>query len=173
MVQTGLFSVLIALCAWISLPTAVPVTMQTFAICFALCFLGGKQGTAALSVYLAMGAAGLPVFSHFTGGLGALLGPTGGYLFGWLLAGLVLWAGERLLGHKPWVRTLFLALGHLLCYTVGTIWYLAVSGGNSGDAGLWTVLSLCVFPFLLPDGLKLALALSLSQRLEKIQRLSK
>ena len=62
----------IAICSWISIPTAVPFTMQTFAVFFAVGFLGGKRGTAAVLIYILLGAVGLPVFSGFTGGLGVL-----------------------------------------------------------------------------------------------------
>ena len=80
---------LIAICAWITVPAAVPFTLQTFAIFFVLSLLGGKRGTIAILVYILLGAVGLPVFSGFNGGLGALLGTTGGYIFGFLFIGLI------------------------------------------------------------------------------------
>ena len=79
---------LIAVCAWISIPAEVPFTLQTFAI-FAVCgLLGGRRGTVSVLVYLLLGAVGLPVFSGFRGGLGALLGTTGGYILGFLALAL-------------------------------------------------------------------------------------
>ena len=68
-VLTGVMAVLIAVCSWISVPTAVPFTLQTFGVFMAVLVLGGKRGTLAVLVYVLLGAAGLPVFAGFTGGL--------------------------------------------------------------------------------------------------------
>ena len=93
--RAALFAALIAICSWISIPTAVPFTLQTFAVFLALGVLGGKLGTLSVAVYLLLGAVGLPVFAGFQGGLGALLGATGGYLAGFLLTALTVWGAER------------------------------------------------------------------------------
>ena len=74
---TGILAALIAVCSWISIPTAVPFTLQTFAVFLTLGLLGGRLGTLAVTVYLLLGAVGLPVFAGFHGGLGAFLGATG------------------------------------------------------------------------------------------------
>lgn len=73
----AMMTVVIAVCSWIYVPSAVPFTMQTFGVFCALGLLGGRRGFLAVLLYVLMGAAGLPVFSGFTGGLGQLLGPTG------------------------------------------------------------------------------------------------
>ena len=86
----ALGAVLIAVCSWISIPTTVPFTMQTFGVFFVLSILGGRRGTAAIVVYVLLGAVGVPVFSQFTSGIGVLLGNTGGYLIG-LCFFLMLW----------------------------------------------------------------------------------
>ena len=78
----ALFAVIIAVCSWISIPAAVPFTLQTFAVFTAVGVLGGKRGTLCVLVYLLLGAFGVPVFAGFSGGLGAVFGMTGGYLFG-------------------------------------------------------------------------------------------
>ena len=96
----AIFVVLIAICSWISIPTTVPFTLQTFAVSMTVLMLGGRRGTIALAVYILLAAIGVPVLSGFTGGLGVLLGPTGGYIFGWLVLGIEYWvitkfAGER------------------------------------------------------------------------------
>ena len=67
---TGILAALIAVCSWISIPTAVPFTLQTFAVFLTLGLLGGRLGTLAVTVYLLLGAVGLPVFAGFHGGLG-------------------------------------------------------------------------------------------------------
>ena len=78
LVLIALFAALMALCAWVTVPYAVPFTMQTFGVFLALLLLGGKRGTICMAVYLLLGAVGLPVFSGFRGGVGALVGSTGG-----------------------------------------------------------------------------------------------
>ena len=95
---------LIAICAWITVPAAVPFTLQTFAVFCVLGLLGGKRGTVAILVYILLGAVGLPVFSGFNGGIGALLGTTGGYILGFIFIGLIYWAAEKLFGFKLAVR---------------------------------------------------------------------
>ena len=96
LVYTALCAALIAVCSWISVPAAVPFTLQTFAVFAALNLLGGKRGTTAVLVYILLGAVGLPVFSGFKGGPGVLLGTTGGYIIGFLFTGLLFIFAERL-----------------------------------------------------------------------------
>lgn len=159
MVLCSLFSSLIAICAWISIPIGdIAFTLQTFAIFLALGTLGGKWGTVSILIYLALGAVGLPVFTGFQGGIGTLLGVTGGYLWGFLLSGLGYWTLERL--GKP----LAMAAGLALCYACGCCWFLVYAGSG---LGLWVIVFKCVLPYLIPDGIKLALALSVSGRLKK------
>uniref|UniRef100_UPI004057CACA biotin transporter BioY n=1 Tax=Agathobacter sp. TaxID=2021311 RepID=UPI004057CACA len=87
----ALFAVMIAVCSWISIPTAIPFTMQTFAVFLTLNFLGGKKGTVSVCIYLLLGLIGLPVYANFTSGIGMLMGTTGGYMIGWIFSGLVMW----------------------------------------------------------------------------------
>ena len=90
MTHIALFAVLLAVCGWIALPLPpIPATLQTFGVFAALLFLGGRNGTCAVAVYLLLGAVGLPVFSGFRGGLGVLLEAPGGYLIGFLIGALV------------------------------------------------------------------------------------
>lgn len=164
-------AVLMAVCSWISIPAAVPFTLQTFAVFCSLGFLGGKRGTAAILVYLLLGALGIPVFAGFSGGIGILFGTTGGYLLGFILMGLVYWFGERLSRDSRnvrIVRIVSMILGLLLCYAFGTAWFMFVYARQSGVIALGTALAWCVIPFLLPDLVKLALALQLSGRLRKV-----
>lgn len=88
-VYIGMFVALITICAYISIPTTVPFTMQTFGIFAAVSFLGQKRGTLAMLVYILLGAVGAPVFTGFKGGFAVLFGPTGGYLLGYLLATII------------------------------------------------------------------------------------
>ena len=166
-VLIGIFAALIAICSWISIPTAVPFTLQTFGMFMAVEMLGGKRGTLAVLVYLLLGAAGLPVFAGFTGGMGIITGSTGGYIVGFLLGALVMWAMEALLPKHPAVSVLSMLVGLLVCYALGTAWFMFVYSRDNGAVGLMAVLGWCVFPFIIPDLIKIALAWILSRRLRK------
>ena len=171
MVYCAMFAVLIAVCSWISIPATVPFTLQTFGIFVTVGILGGKRGSVSVLIYLLLGAVGIPVFAGFKGGIGALLGTTGGYIIGFLLAALIMWGMEVLLGKKLWVLAVSMVLGLLACYAFGTIWFMVVYARTSGAIGLMTALGWCVFPFILPDVIKIALALVLSKRLAKLIRI--
>ena len=164
---TALFTVLLAVCAWITVPLTVPFTLQTFGVFAALGGLGGRRGTYAVAAYLLLGLAGLPVFSGFRGGPGVLLGTTGGYILGFLASALLYWAVTARFGSRPGVMAAAMVLGLVVCYGFGTAWFLAAYARTTGPVGLWTALGLCVFPFIVPDLAKLALALALSRRLAR------
>ena len=163
----GICAALIAICSWISIPAAVPFTLQTFAIFCVLGLLGGKRGTVAIVVYILLGAVGIPVFTGFNAGLGALLGTTGGYILGFIFIGLIYWLAERLFGSKRMVRIAAMLLGLLLCYAFGTAWFMFVYARRAGAIALGTALGWGVLPFIVPALVKMALALLLSDRLRK------
>lgn len=157
MIDCGCCAALLTVCAWLAVPLGdIAVTMQTFGLFLTLMLLGGRKGTAACGVYLVLGAVGLPVFTGFQGGFGVLLGPTGGYLWGFLILCLVYWVLEKPLGQLP-----SLILGLLLCYACGTVWFAMVY-----HASPVAVILKCVLPYLIPDGLKLLLARSVSKRMK-------
>lgn len=157
MTLAALFAALMAVCAWISVPVGdAGFTMQTFAVFLTLGLLGGKWGTVSILTYLLLGAAGMPVFSGFRGGVGVLLGVTGGYLWGFLLSGLVYWLLERF-GKLP-----AMVAGQLVCYLCGSLWFGLYSGGAAG-----LILLRCVIPYLIPDAVKIGLAYPLANRLKK------
>ena len=167
MALCGLFAALMAICSWISIPTAVPFTLQTFGVFVAVGVLGGRLGTLAVAVYLLLGAVGLPVFAGFTGGIGILLGSTGGYLLGFLGSAAVMWCMERLGRGRAWVRLVSMVAGLLVCYLFGTVWFRMVYTAQNGAVTLGTVLGWCVLPFIPFDLLKIALAFAVTGRLEK------
>lgn len=166
----ALFAGLIAICAWISIPMTVPFTLQTFGIFAALGILGGRRGTWAVAVYLLLGAVGLPVFAGFQGGPGALLGTTGGYILGFLAQALVYWLITARLGNSLGICVCAMVLGLLVCYAFGTAWFLVLYARTTGPVGLMTALGWCVFPFVIPDLAKLALALGISRRVSSFLR---
>ena len=157
MTRCALFAALIAVCAWTGIPLGDTVfTLQTLAVFLALGLLGGKWGTVTILCYLLLGAVGMPVFSGFRGGIGMLLGPTGGYLWGFLFTGLCYGAVEKI-GKLP-----AMVLGQLVCYGFGTAWYMVYTGGGAE----WILLR-TVAPYLIPDAAKIALAWQLTKKLKK------
>ena len=166
MTRIALCAALLAPCAWLSVPTQPPFTMQTFGVFLTLLLLGAKDGTMAIGLYILLGALGVPVFSGFNGGMGALMGPTGGYIVGFLLICLIfgLLCGK---GAGLWLKALALLLGLAVCYAFGTLWFVKVYGDMKGPISTLSALSMCVFPFIVPDLAKLALALWAGKRLEK------
>lgn len=166
MALCGLFAAVLAVCAWLSIPMGdMVITLQTFGIFLTLGLFGGKWGSASVLVYLLLGAVGVPVFSGFRGGLGALLGTTGGYIFGFMLTALVYWLITSV-KDTPITRLVAMVVGLLLCYGCGSWWYMT-RYLSTGSVTLGAVLLKCVVPFLLPDALKLALAWFLTGRLKR------
>ena len=170
MVYIAIGAALIAICSWISIPTTVPFTLQTFAVFFVLLVLGGERGTLSAAVYVIMGAVGLPVFSGFKGGLSALLGNTGGYIVGFVLMGLIYMLITKLFGDRLVPVIAAAVAGLIACYAFGTAWFMFVYTKNTGAVGLMSVLSWCVFPFIIPDIVKMALAVVISRRVRGILR---
>ncbi|MEG1458198.1 MAG: biotin transporter BioY [Acetivibrio sp.] len=166
MTYIALFSVLIAVCSWISIPFTVPFTLQTFAVFCTLGLLGGKYGSLSILVYILLGAVGVPVFSGFSGGLGYLLGSTGGYILGFIFSALIYWLITSLLGNKSWVMILSMIVGLIICYGVGTLWFMFVYAKQNGAISILTALGWCVFPFIIPDLVKIALAFLMTKRLK-------
>lgn len=164
----GLFAALMVICSWISIPTTVPFSLQTLGIFTALGLLGGRRGALTVVVYIAMGLIGIPVFTGFKGGIGTLLTPTGGYIIGFLLAALVYWLMTHLLRRWRWHKPLAMVAGQLVCYTVGTVWFMLAYARTGEEIGLVAALGIGVLPFILPDIVKLLAALWISQKISAL-----
>lgn len=175
MVHIALFATLITLCSWIAIPAAVPFSLQTFGVFLTVGVLGGKRGTLVIVIYLLLGIMGIPVFTGFRGGIGVLFGATGGYIVGFLLAALSMWAMEavadKLSFGKKWISAISMGIGLINCYIFGTIWFMFFGAVDRGDVGLWTALTWCVFPFVIPDIIKIAAVLSVKRKLIKILKM--
>ena len=166
MALCGLFTAVLAICAWISVPMGdTVITLQTFGIFLTLGLLGGKRGTVTVLVYLLLGAIGAPVFSGFRGGLGALLGTTGGYIFGFMSTSILYWMMTSI-KDTPRIRLIAMVLGLLLCYICGSWWYMTRYLAD-GQVTLTLVLLKCVVPYLIPDAIKLTLAWILTSKLKR------
>ena len=144
-------SFLLAISSKVQIPlTPVPVTLQTLVLLVMSMFLGWRGAVGATSLYLFQGAIGLPVFAH-GGGFIILFGPTGGYLFGFLIASLVV----GYLAERGWDKSVILTftsmtVGTLIIYLFGVIWLSYLKDLN-------TALVFGLFPFITPDILKICL----------------
>lgn len=154
MVFTALFAAVICVVSPFVIPIGpIPLSLATFAIYIAASSLNWKAGTVAVVLYLLIGLVGLPVFSGFTGGVQKLVGPTGGFLIGYipcaLIIGLIIDRFER----KIWLYPVSMVLGTAVLYACGTIWFMV-----SLKYTLAAALMACVVPFLIGDAAKIILA---------------
>ena len=156
---------LITVCSWISVPLTIPVTLQTFAVCLVTALLGLKMGLWSLTGYILLGTVGIPVFSGFRGGIGVLLGVTGGYIVGFFFTALTVGLSVKRFGRSLPVLLLSMAFGVLLCYAFGTAWFMVVYARGGNAVTLGGALGMCVVPYLIPDGIKIVLAAVLVRRL--------
>ena len=166
MAQIGMMTALMAVCAWITIPFTIPFTLQTFGVFITLRLLGGRRGTAAIGLYILLGAAGVPMFSGFGAGIGVLAGPTGGYIAGFLLTGLLYCAAKPLRNTRR-KENAVLAAGLGICYLFGTVWFCVIKGHAGSPMGFLQAVSICVLPYLIPDAVKLLLADQIASRVKK------
>lgn len=154
MIFGAMMTALTAILAQIQIPIGlVPVSLATFAVFLSGALLGPQYGALSQLAYLLLGAANVPVFAGFTAGLPKLIGPTGGYLVGYvLMAWLVGFLSRG--GRTHYVRlVLSMVAGELLLLTVGTAYFMILTGNSLAAA-----LGMCVVPFLPGDAAKIALA---------------
>ena len=163
----ALFSALTAICAWITIPSPIPFTMQTFAIFLSFCVLGGKYSLFSLLVYIFMGIVGLPVFSGFRGGIGVLLSNTGGYILGFVASILLMWLLEKIFGKSKKIVIISMFAGLFVCYLFGTLWFTLFYTQNFTLSSFLSVATTCVLPFVVPDAVKIFLAYFMSERIRK------
>lgn len=151
---TAVMTAVTCVLAPMSIPIGpVPISFTNLAIYLSLYLLGWKMGTVSYLMYLLIGAIGVPVFSGFSGGLGKLLGPTGGYIIGFIpmaiISGLVIEkCSNRMLQFGAMV------LGTAVCYALGTAWFCVIM-----DSGVAAALGMCVFPFIPGDIAKIVIAI--------------
>ena len=167
-VYIGIFAAMISICSWITIPATIPFTLQTMGIFTAIGILGGQRGTLAVLTYILLGAVGIPVFSGFSGGIGIIFGTTGGYIIGFLFSAILMWGIEAIFGRNQIVFILSMIAGLFVCYAFGTAWFMMIYTQQSGLVEISTVLGWCVIPFIIPDFIKIAVALFLTKRLKKI-----
>ena len=155
---------MIVISSWLCIPFGVNFTLQTLAIFTISATFSLKHSLLSVIVYLLMGICGAPVFSGFGAGLSAVVGPTGGFLVSFVFVPVII----SFLGKisRAWL-IISMVISTLICYLLGTLWYVAAYGEQT-SGGIFSVLLLCVFPFIIPDAIKIALAYFISIRLSKI-----
>ena len=148
MAVTALMTAVTCILAPLSIPIGpVPISLTNFAIYLALYLLDWKKGTVSYIIYLLLGLVGLPVFSGFTGGLGKLAGPTGGYIIGFI---------------QRWIQILGMIIGTAICYAFGTAWFCVQAGYTVSAA-----LAVCVIPFIPADLIKMVIAMIIGPEIRK------
>lgn len=167
MVLMALFAAVTCVLAPLAVPIGpVPVSLTNLVIYISLYVLGWKRGTIAYVLYLLIGLAGLPVFSGFEGGIGKFAGPTGGYLVGFILTSVICgifierWDRPGIL--MIVMNILGMILGTIAAYTFETVWFCYSTG-----TGVVPALSLCVFPFIIGDLVKMVIAVMVGPVLRK------
>lgn len=168
LVLIPLFAVIISVCAWICIPSAVPFTMQTFGVFFTLVYLGGKSGTLSILLYILLGALGIPIFSGGSGGVGILLGANGGFIFGMLAVGIVFWVFEKFAKNLKHRDVISLFVGLLCCYFCGALQFYIFWASKGDSVTFFQLLAICFLPYLLPDLIKIYLAFFFKKRLNKL-----
>ena len=159
----ALFCALLCVCSQIQIPLPpVPLSLSLLAVHLCGALLGSRSGAASVAAYVLLGAAGVPVFAGFSGGFSVLIGPTGGYLFGYILCAWLVGRLTARFGFSRCSLILSMAAGTFLCYVPGTAWFMLVTGSSFAAS-----LSSCVLPFLPGDLLKVLFAAFLSRRLQK------
>jgi len=154
---TALFAALIAIFAQISIPIGVvPVNFAHIGIFLGAALLGPKFGALSTIIYVLMGMVGVPVFSGFNGGFGSIVGPTGGFILGYILCSFL--TGHLVKATHTYIIPMIVGL--LANYLVGIPWLMFVTGMNFASA-----LMVAVIPFLLGDGFKIILSAIIAKRL--------
>lgn len=157
--RAALMAAVTAVAAQITVPlTPVPFTLQVLAVILSGLLLGARVGAISQAIYVLVGAVGVPVFSGFTGGLGHVLGPTGGYLISYPLSAAVAGLAAQTVARASrrralWTGFLWGCAGLAIIYAFGTTWLAVVSGLSPTEA-----VAAGVLPFVIFDFMKVALA---------------
>ena len=162
---------LIVICSWLTI--ALPImqfTLQVFAVAFCAYFLGVKRSVFSVLVFLLLGVVGLPVFSNFNSGYGAIVGPSGGFLIGFIPFVVIISSFELLAKGKIFLRIVGAAIAHLVLYAVGISWYVVLSVTSKGSE-FFTVLTsftVAMLPLYAIDIIKIVGAMFLASFLKKV-----
>lgn len=161
----GLMAAVTCVLGPLSIPlpfSPVPISLTNLAVYFTIYVIGMKRGTLSYIIYLLLGLVGIPVFSSFTSGPGKLLGPTGGYLIGFIFMALICGFFVDKWPTKIYLHFIGMVIGTAVCYLFGTIWFVYQQSTTFSAA-----LMLCVIPFLPGDLVKIIIAMILGPQIRK------
>ena len=166
---TAMFTAVMVVCSQIAIPMpgGIPITLQTFGMAMTAYCLGARRCLAAMAAYLTLGAVGVPVFASFGSGIGTLMGPTGGFLFGFLMMTAACGLAVSLFSGKGW-KSVALgisggAIGLTLCHLCGVVWY-----AHYAEIGLGCAFLLVSAPYLIKDSVSVVSAYLLANRISRI-----
>ncbi len=166
-VYASLMAALIAAGAFVSIPIGpVPIVLQNMFVFLAAILLGSRWGLASLAVYLLAGAVGLPVFAGGSGGIGRIIGPTGGYLLGYLPVVFVIGLISEKFGRRMVTDMIAMVCGSAILYSCGVTWLKILTGMSWMKS-----LALGMYPFLLGDALKIVAAAMIVKALRPVLQL--
>lgn len=170
------FTTLLVISSWFTIPFVIPFTLQTLVIFILILVLDLKKSLLILLIYCLLGIIGIPVFSSFQSGLGVFLGPTGGFLIGFvpmiivsnILLKIICNKRNGNLDNKTNFIMSFLALfiGLLCCYTIATIWYGLVYDTTTSSLNIIIAI---ILPFILPDIIKIIIAIIIAKKFISIK----
>lgn len=164
MIYAALFAAITAIGALIEIPIpVVPLTLQVFFVLLAGLVLGSRWAGTGMAVYLLLGIIGFPVFSGGSSGIGTILGPTGGYLIGFVPAAFVTGRITELFGRSAPAAVCAMIAGLAIIYLLGILQLSIVAGLTVRES-----IGIGVLPFLFGDSVKLAAALIVSRRIEYV-----
>lgn len=166
----ALGAVCMSVCAWITVPFAVPFTMQSFGLFLLIFCFGAKKTLLSVLLYIAIGMVGIPVFSGFGAGIAVLFGPTGGFILGFLAATGVYFALESIFKHSIAITVIGSALSLLVCYALGTVWMLFFA--DFAKEGFFGLLTSSMIVFIVPDVFKIVLAYIVAKYLKRVLKLN-
>ena len=159
----ALFVAFISICSQIAIHIGpIPISMSLLAIFMAGLILGMKYGTLSVIVYILLGITGIPVFAGAKGGFAVILGPTGGFLIGYILCTFIVgFVAERFNNKKIYI-VIGMVISVVVCYIPGVLWYCFITG-NTFEMSL----KLCVIPFIPGDVIKIIISLILYSKISK------
>lgn len=163
LILTSLFAALMCVLGPLTIPIGpIPISFCNLVIMLSAYILGPIWGTASVVIYIMLGTVGLPVFSGGSAGLAKLVGPTGGYIWGYIFLSLCTGFFVKKFKGKVLFSIIGMLLGMVILYSFGTVWYMAVT-----SVDMKVALSACVLPFLPGDAIKMTITLIVGVQLQK------
>ena len=163
MIECSLFTALLCIIAPVAVPVgAVPVTLAVFAVILTAAVLGTKKAAVSVCVYIFLGLVGLPVFSYGRAGLPVIFGPTGGFVWSYILMAITTGIILNLQKGKKHFAYTGSILALAVCYICGTAQFMAIT-----TCGIHEALTVCVYPFVLFDVLKCISGIWLGTKIKK------